>query len=170
MDSIVHGVAKSWTQLSDFHFTSLASSGCLLRNTVHNLGAFGLYLLLQSLLWWPVQYRFPPVSWIQLLRECCALHCKSFPLSASWGRGSGDGPSGIAWLTCRGQCFEEKNLGLSPRLHCAPKLFPCHEHENESPQGIMRTNKTKFWYGRHSISDSSENDGDYSGNNASRKS
>ena len=25
MDSIVHGVAKSWTQLSDFHFTSLHS-------------------------------------------------------------------------------------------------------------------------------------------------
>ena len=23
MDCIVHGVAKSWTQLSDFHFTSL---------------------------------------------------------------------------------------------------------------------------------------------------
>ena len=25
MDCIVHGVAKSWTQLSDFHFTSLHS-------------------------------------------------------------------------------------------------------------------------------------------------
>ena len=74
-----------------------------------------------------------------------------------WGGGGGrGGPSGIAWLTGRGLCFEEKNLGLSPRLHCVPKLFPCHEHENESPQGIMRTNKTKFWYGRHSISDSSE--------------
>lgn len=72
------------------------------------------------------------------------------------GGGGRGGPSGIAWLTGRGLCFEEKNLGLSPRLHCVPKLFPCHEHENESPQGIMRTNKTKFWYGRHSISDSSE--------------
>ena len=46
MDSIVHGVAKSWTQLSDFHFTSVASSSCLLRNTVHNLGSFWLYLLI----------------------------------------------------------------------------------------------------------------------------
>ena len=82
----------------------------------------------------------------------------------------GAGPSGIAWLTCRGLCFEEKNLGLSPRLDCVPKLFPCHEHENESAQGIRRTNKTKFWHGRHSVSDSSENGGDYSGNNASRKS
>ena len=26
MDSIVHGVAKSWTQLSDFHFTSMAQT------------------------------------------------------------------------------------------------------------------------------------------------
>ena len=35
MDCIVHGVAKSWTRLSDFHFTSLNilssnfSDGCL---------------------------------------------------------------------------------------------------------------------------------------------
>ena len=29
MDCIVHGVAKSWTQLSDFHFTSLHSMSLL---------------------------------------------------------------------------------------------------------------------------------------------
>ena len=29
MDSIVHGIAKSWIQLSDFHFTpALYNSGC----------------------------------------------------------------------------------------------------------------------------------------------
>ena len=36
MDCIVHGVAKSWTRLSDFHFTSLANYRLWINEMNHN--------------------------------------------------------------------------------------------------------------------------------------
>ena len=39
MDCIIHGVAKSWTQLSDFHFTRLGAQVTLfLKNHLHSPG------------------------------------------------------------------------------------------------------------------------------------
>ena len=47
MDSVVHGVAKSWTRLSDFHFTSFHSTFGFLDNSVGkesacNVGDLGM--------------------------------------------------------------------------------------------------------------------------------
>ena len=46
MDCIVHGVTKSWTQLTDFHFLSLSirgfPGGAVVKNLPANIGDLGL--------------------------------------------------------------------------------------------------------------------------------
>ena len=61
MDFIVHGIAKSWTWLSDFHSPSL----CILA---------------------PCRVKPPPVSWLEILgsHKCFLAYCSNWGLSVEF--------------------------------------------------------------------------------------
>ena len=67
MDCIVHGVAKSWTQLSDFHFTG-----------VEFLKASPIGITLRSI-FKGLKVSLPRKSWSSGLQEIFTLWSKSVP-------------------------------------------------------------------------------------------
>ena len=95
MDCIVHRVAKTRTQLSDFHFTFLRG----LLSAKHSLGVGGGVKVSELLSLPPASLLAPPspgkVLFLgNLSQPHCPLYCVILPLEKSWlpGLRAGDGP------------------------------------------------------------------------------
>ena len=79
MDCIVHGVAKSWTRLCNFHFTSFSLS-CFTEGLSRHAGllstelSFVCFLILQALWCWSQRpYRFQNESLNNCFSNCKAV-------------------------------------------------------------------------------------------------
>ena len=110
MDCIVHGVAKSQTRLSNFSLFKLSlDEHCSYYSIILALSLIPVTAVVTSSV--QISVHFMDTTLKRMLWS--SLHI--FSTAASW-----EGPSGIAWLTCRGLCFEEKNLGFKSKAPLCP--------------------------------------------------
>ena len=142
MDCIIHGVAKSRTWLSDFHFTTSTTWEAHIMHEQTEAQDWYKYFL-QGHSWWAAQLFFTPsILWLQILGSSCSdilprLQCIVLQIPLPFG-------SGLWW---RALC---RVTHMSMTLHCQPqppsmlRLLKSDFQKYSLPSGWLKEVKRQF--------------------------